>query len=80
MAPPESLPPPQGAPEPPPRANFLRVLGAVFAGFLGIRKKASGERDTTSIKLAHVVVAGVLGAAILVALVLTLVRFVSRVG
>ena len=65
---------------PPPRAGFLRVLGAVLASFLGIRKKASGERDATSIKLAHVVVAGLLGAAILVACVLTLVRFVTRAG
>lgn len=79
MAEPDSLPPDdrRGAPRP---AGFLGVLGAVFASFLGIRKKASGERDTTSIKLTHIVVAGILGAAILVGLVLTLVRFVTRSG
>ncbi len=52
----------------------------MFASFLGIRKKAAGERDETSIKLVHVVFAGLLGAAILVALVLTLVRIVTRAG
>jgi hypothetical protein len=71
-------PTPAGSPDAPPRVSFLRVLGAVFASFLGIRKKAAGERDATSIKLVHVVFAGLLGAAILVALVLTLVRFVTR--
>ncbi len=80
MAQPDSVPLPQGGPEPPPPAAFLSVLGAVFASFLGIRKKTAGERDATSIKLAHVVVAGLLGAAILVACVLTLVRFVTRAG
>jgi ABC-type Zn2+ transport system substrate-binding protein/surface adhesin len=54
------------------------VLAAVFASFLGIRKKAAGERDATSIKPLHVVVAGLLGAAILAALVLSLVRFITH--
>ena len=48
----------------PPRARrgFLRVLGAVFSSFLGIRKKASGERDMVTIKPLHVIIAGILGA------------------
>jgi len=56
------------------------VLGAVFASFLGIRKKAAGDRDAMSIKPVHVILAGLLGAAILVAVVLTLVRFVTHPG
>lgn len=63
---------------PPRRANFLQVIGAVFWSFLGIRKKASGEQDQVSIKLVHVVVAGVLGAALLVVILVTLVRFITR--
>jgi hypothetical protein len=66
-------------PEPPP-AGFLRVLAAVFSSFLGIRKKAAGERDMVTIKLAHVIIAGVLGAAILVAVLVALVSFVTRKG
>jgi len=54
------------------------VLGAVFAAFLGIRKRASGERDAVTVKPLHVIVAGVLGAAMLVVLLLLLVRFVTR--
>jgi hypothetical protein len=79
MPDPDPYPPPVGDPDAP-RASFLRVLGAVFASFLGIRKKAAGERDATSIKLLHVIVAGILAAAILVTLVLTLVRFIIHEG
>ena len=63
-----------------PRASFLRVLGAVFASFIGIRKKAASERDATSIKPWHFIIAGILGAAILATAVLTLVRFITHAG
>jgi len=53
-------------------------MGAVFASFFGVRKRASGERDVGSIRPVHVIVAGVLGAAILVAVIATLVHFVTR--
>jgi hypothetical protein len=78
MAQPDDLPPPDK--DPPEQAGFFQVLGAVFASFLGIRKKAAGERDALSIKPHHVIAAGLLGAAILVALVLTLVHFIVRSG
>ena len=63
-----------------PRGGFLRALGAVFASFLGIRKKAAGERDAVSIKPWHFIVAGLLGAAIPATAVLTLVRFITHAG
>lgn len=53
-------------------------MGAVFASFFGVRKRASGERDIGTIRPVHVIVAGVLGAAILVAAIATLVHFVTR--
>jgi hypothetical protein len=80
MAQPDSGPPPVSDPDAPPPASFFRVLGAVFASFLGIRKKAAGERDAISIKPLHVIVAGLLGAAILATLVLMLVRFITHAG
>ena len=70
---------PQGSPEPPP-AGFLRVLVAVFWSFFGVRKRAAGERDMVTIKPVHVIVAGVLGAAILVAVMITLVSFITHRG
>jgi hypothetical protein len=69
-------PPPEGPR--PPQAGFLQVLAAVFSSFFGVRKKAAGERDMLSIKPVHVVVAGLLGAAILVTVVVALVTLVTR--
>jgi hypothetical protein len=71
-------PPPDSQRQPPRPAGFLRVMGAVFWSFLGIRRKAAGERDEGSIKPVHVIVAGILGAAIFVAVLVTLVHFITR--
>ena len=69
--------PDPNAPAPRP-ASFLKVISAVFWSFLGIRKKAYGEQDQASITLVHVIIVGVLGAACLVAILVTLVRFITR--
>jgi hypothetical protein len=79
MSQPDSDPSPAGDPEPP-RASFLQVFAAVFASFLGIRKKSAGERDATSIKPVHVILAGLLGAAIIATAVFTLVHFIVHRG
>lgn len=71
--------PPGTEPEAPP-ATFLQVMRAVFWSFFGIRKRAAGERDAVTIKPLHVILAGLLGAAILVAAVISLVTFVTRKG
>ena len=67
-----------GGPDAPRTAGFLQVLAAVFSSFLGIRKKASGERDMVTIKPVHVIVAGLIGAAIFVGVLLALVSFITR--
>ena len=61
-------------------AGFLQVLGAVFWSFLGIRKMAAGERDMVTIKPLHVIIAGLLGAAALVATLVALVTIITRKG
>ncbi len=71
--------PPGDRPEPRP-ASFLQVLLAVFSSFFGVRKRSAGERDMVAIRPVQVILAGVLGAAILVALVVLLVRYVTRQG
>lgn len=65
---------------PPRSAGFLQVLGAVFWSFLGIRKRAAGERDMVTIKPLHVILAGALLAAVMVAVVLLLVTAITRKG
>jgi hypothetical protein len=75
---PDHSPPSPDRREPPPPAGFLRVMGAVFFSFLGIRRKASGERDMVTIKPVHVIVAGLFGAAIFVAVLIVLVTMITR--
>jgi Protein of unknown function (DUF2970) len=62
-------------PEPRP-ASPLQVAKAVFWSFLGIRKRAAHESDVVQLKLAQVVVAGLIGAALFVTGLILLVRFV----
>lgn len=74
------VPPPQEPPPAPRAAGFLQVLGAVFWSFLGIRRRAAGERDMVTIKPLHVIVAGLLAAAVLVGALLLLVTAITRKG
>jgi hypothetical protein len=76
------MPAPDATPPPPPPkpASFLQVVGAVFWSFLGIRKGKAMERDTVTIKPLHVIVVGVVLAAILVLTLVTLVRLITRVA
>jgi CRISPR/Cas system CMR subunit Cmr6 (Cas7 group RAMP superfamily) len=71
-------PPPDPDADGPRPAGFLQVMGAVFWSFFGVRKRASGERDEVSIRPVHVILAGLLGAALLVAAVATLVHFIAH--
>jgi hypothetical protein len=73
-------PPPDAQPQAPRAAGFLQVLAAVFSSFLGIRKKAAGERDVASIKPWQVIAAGLLAAAALVGALVVLVSVVTRKG
>jgi hypothetical protein len=57
-------------------ASPVRVAAAVFWSFLGIRKRAGHEADVAQLKLAQVVVAGVVGATIFVLSLILLVKFV----
>ncbi len=75
--------PPQSPQRPPGagrNAGFMQIIGAVFWSFFGIRRKVAGERDMVTIKPHHVVIAGVLGAAIFVAVLIALVTIITRKG
>jgi hypothetical protein len=75
------LPPsPQQQPGASREAGFFQVIGAVFWSFFGVRRKAAGERDMVTIKLLHVVVAGVLGAAFFVFVLIVLVKIITHKG
>ena len=59
------------------KATLLEVAKAVFWSFLGIRKRAAYEKDAVRITPAQVIVAGLIGAAIFVLSLITLVRFIT---
>jgi hypothetical protein len=61
----------------PRQARPLEVAKAVFWSFLGIRKRAAHEKDAVTLKPAQVIVAGVIGAIILVLSLVTLVSFIT---
>ena len=59
------------------KATPLQVAKAVLSAFIGIRKRAAHERDVVTLTPLQVIVAGVIGAAILVVSLVTLVRFIT---
>ena len=60
----------------PKSASLLQVAKAVFWSFLGIRRRAEHESDLTQLKPAQVIIAGLIGAAILVLSLVLLVKFI----
>ena len=68
--------PPEAPPPPAKSASFLQVVEAVFWSFFGVRKGRDMSRDVGTIKPQHVIIVGVLLAAILVVTLITLVRFI----
>jgi Protein of unknown function (DUF2970) len=60
----------------PKQASLLQVAKAVFWSFLGIRKRRDYETDSVELKPKQVIIAGLIGAAILVLSLLLLVRFI----
>ena len=58
------------------KASLLQVAKAVFWSFLGIRKRRDYETDSVELKPLQVIVAGLIGVAVLVLSLILLVRFV----
>jgi hypothetical protein len=58
------------------KASPWTVAKAVFWSFFGIRRKQDYEDDAGSLSPLQVIVAGLIGAALLVTLLLVLVRFI----
>jgi hypothetical protein len=63
--------------ESPRKATPLQVAKAVASAFVGIRRRAAHERDVVTITPLQAIVAGVIAAAIFVASLVLLVRFVT---
>ena len=58
------------------KATLRQTAGAVFWSFFGVRKRADHEADIARLNPVHVIVMGILGAAIFIATLLVIVNFV----
>lgn len=58
------------------QASFMYSLKAVIWSFFGLRRKSDFETDSAKLNPVHVIIAGLLGAALFIALLVTIVKFV----
>jgi hypothetical protein len=58
------------------KASFAATMKAVFWSFFGVRKKRDYEQDSAQLNPVHVIIAGVIGAALFVAILIFIVRLV----
>jgi hypothetical protein len=70
--------PPEAPPPPAKSASLPQVVEAVFWSFFGVRKGRDMSRDVGTIKPQHVIVVGVLLAALFVYTLIGIVRFILR--
>jgi len=62
----------------PKRAGPLQVAKAVFWSFFGVRKSKHHDEDAVTLTPTQVIVAGIIGAGLLVFCLIMLVRVVTR--
>ena len=62
------------------KGSFLKTMQAVAWSFFGVRKSADYEKDVAQLNPVHVVIAGVIGALLLIALLATVVNWVLSSG
>ncbi len=58
------------------KASFFGTIKAVAASFFGVRGKSAHEKDLASLNPVHVILAGILMAALFVFTLITIVRMV----
>jgi Protein of unknown function (DUF2970) len=62
------------------RGSFLQTMKAVGWSFFGVRRAVDYESDVSRLNPVHVVIAGVLGALLFIALLVLLVNWVISSG
>lgn len=60
--------------------SFWQTVRAVGWSFFGVRRAADHEQDVQRLNPLHVIAAGIVGAALFVALLVVLVRWVAGSG
>ena len=60
----------------PKQSSFVQLVGAVLWSFFGVRKRRDLEADAAQLNPLHLVIAGLLGAVLFVAVLLVVVHMV----
>ncbi len=58
------------------KSTFMQSMIAVLWAFLGVRKKSGLQEDVASLSFVHIIIAGVVGALIFMAVLLLIVKAV----
>ncbi|MBU3622836.1 DUF2970 domain-containing protein [Polynucleobacter sp. AP-Latsch-80-C2] len=58
------------------KSSFMQSMKAVMWGFLGVRKQSGLQEDVASLSFVHIIIAGVIGALIFMAVLLLIVKAV----
>jgi hypothetical protein len=58
------------------QTSFLGTLSAVFWSFAGLRSKKDYDKDVTGLNPVYVVIAALLGVAIFIGILITVVKMV----
>jgi hypothetical protein len=56
------------------KASFGATMKAVFWSFFGIRKRSDYEKDSASLNPVHVIIAGLIGVALFIGVLVMLVK------
>ncbi len=62
------------------KGSFLQTMKAVAWSFFGVRRSTEYERDVSQLNPVHVIIAGVIGAAVFVVGLVMLVNWVIGSG
>ena len=60
-----------------PRPSGLRAISAVLGEFIGIRKSTDRDTDLAQLRPIHVILTGIIAAALFVLTIVMLVRFIT---
>ncbi|WP_382270303.1 DUF2970 domain-containing protein [Herminiimonas glaciei] len=62
----------------PEKMSFFATMGAIFWSFIGLRRRSDYEKDVTGLNPFYVLVAALLGVAIFIGILLTVVSLVLK--
>ena len=62
------------------KGSFMQTMRAVAWSFFGVRKSSEYERDVAELKPQHVIVVGVISAALFVVVLVVIVKWVISSG